>query len=83
MQRDDFLLVLAVVLVGLSLFGLIVTLSKFTGYSTIETGTANLSVESQTNINFSIASINWGAGRVTQGQTFATLDSEGTVTATP
>ncbi len=48
------------------------------GFAT-STGTANLTVESSLEINFTTTSINWQSGKVDTGKTYAVLDSEGTV----
>ena len=79
MEQDNLFLIVAIILVGISLFSLFVTIGKFTGY-VADTGTANLTVESQTSVNFSIDVINWGSGRIDVGETSATLDSEGNIT---
>jgi len=77
MQRDDIFLIVAIIIVGFSFFNLVATIGKMTGY-VADTGTANLTVESQLSINFTTDTINWGSGRVDYGETSATLDSEGT-----
>jgi hypothetical protein len=74
MEKVDFIFIFAVFILTISLFVLFITVSRFTGYAT---GTANLTIESQTAINFTTASINWGSGKVTQGFSSATISSNG------
>jgi hypothetical protein len=78
MQKDNFILIIAIVVVALALFNLTFNLTKFTGYVS-DTGDVNLTVETATSINFSNSAINWGAGKVNVGETNATLDTEGSV----
>jgi hypothetical protein len=84
MKREDivllavFLAMIAAV-VGLA-FTLYSTKGGISGYATgTSIGSANLTVESAVEINFTNATINWGSGRVNTGKTYAILDSEGTV----
>jgi hypothetical protein len=46
---------------------------KLTGFAT--SGIVNISVESSASINFSVDTINWGSGRVTEGTDNATLNT--------
>ena len=78
MQRDNILLIVAVVAVGISLFNLVVTVSEFTGFAT-QVGSANLTIEQETSINFTTTMINWSSGKIDDGKTIAYLDSEGNV----
>lgn len=79
METVKFLFIIAVISVISAMVVLVYVFSGFTGYSITSTGTANLTVETQTMINFTTNSINWGSGKVTAGNTNATLDSEGHV----
>lgn len=73
-------MVIAVIAVVFSFINLVFVLTgtDITGRAT-DQGYANLTVSSLTSINFTVKDINWGSGMITQGQTIATLDSEGTV----
>ncbi len=76
-QANKLLFYFAIALLVVSLFIFFVNVNKFfkiTGKAT-GTGTANLTIESITNINFTTANINWGSGSVTAGQANATLDT--------
>ena len=84
MTENNTVLVLAVLAViaslaaaGFSYYSLSES-PKVLGFAT-STGTANLTVDSSLEINFTDASINWGAGKVDTNKGFAILDSEGTV----
>ncbi len=84
-KRDSLIVILAIVAVvvsvaaaGLTYFSIVDLTSRISGYAT---GTANLSVETTAQINFTNATLNWGSGRVNAGGTAAALSSEfGTVT---
>ena len=76
-QASKFLYYFAIALLIVSLAVFFVNVDKFfriTGKAT-STGTANLTIESITNINFTTNNINWGSGAVTAGQANATLDT--------
>ena len=78
-QASKFLYYFIIVLIVISLAIFFVNIDKFfkiTGKAT-DTGTANLTIESMTNINFTTNNINWGSGAVTAGQTNATLNTAG------
>ncbi len=51
---------------------------RVAGFAT-SVGTANLTVESSLEINFTIFKIEWGSGKVETGKSYATLDTEGVV----
>jgi hypothetical protein len=77
---DNLLLIIAVIAVTVSIMGAGLTYNylnsfrnKLTGFAT--TGIVNLSVESVMSINFTTSIINWGSGRVNDGQANATLDT--------
>lgn len=72
-----FYFVLILFVISLAVF--FVNIDKFfkiTGKAT-GTGTANLTIESITNINFTTNNINWGSGAVTAGYSNATLNTAG------
>jgi hypothetical protein len=82
MKTNNILLVVAVIAVTMALFNLIIqfdNLREFTGFAT-DTGTANLTIVSQASIEFTTNIINWGSGAVDEAPTYATINSEGTVT---
>lgn len=83
MKTDNLILTIAIVAVFVSIVGAGLTYNyinsfknKITGYATT-TGKINLTVESAAAINFSTSEINWGSGRVTAGQSSATLNTAG------
>lgn len=80
MKTDNVLLIVAVIAVVVSIVGAGMTYNyinafrnKMTGLAT--SGWVNLTVEESAALNFTTNSINWGSGRVTNGQTNATLDT--------
>ena len=83
MKADDVLLgvaIAAVVVVGIvfSVYFFLPLPFHFqwlTGYGVSDTATINLTVESSLAINFTTDIINWGSGRVTGGNTNATLNT--------
>lgn len=82
MEKVDFLVVIAIIVVCIALAGLVVTVKKvgnMTGAAT-DTATATFDIESAASIQFVVNSIAWGNGAVDEGPTFAIIDSEGTVT---
>jgi hypothetical protein len=86
MKTDNFLLIVAVIAVAISVLGAGLTYNyltsfrnKLTGFAT-DTGTVNLSVESTVAINFTTDIINWGSGQVNAGQANATLNTAGGAT---
>ena len=88
MKTDSLLLIVAMVAAFVSLAAAGFTYYSiesykntwFTGFAT-STGTANLTVESTADINFTNGFLNWSSGRVNQGAANATLDTAlGTVT---
>lgn len=87
MSENNVVIVVAVLAViaslaaaGLSYYTALTGQNLISGLATsTSTGTANLTIESAIQINFSINSINWGSGRVNAGKDYAVLDSDGTV----
>jgi hypothetical protein len=85
MENNNFLIVIAIVAVGMALLNLGITINKvgdiksLTGYAT-DTGTLNFTIEAAAAVVFVTDNINWGSGKVTEGEISATLDSEGNVT---
>ncbi len=78
---ENILLILAIAAVVVSIIGAGITYNYLTAFKNrltgfgIQTGTINLTVESSVEVNFSTSNINWSSGRVTSGQTFATLNT--------
>ncbi|MBU1135891.1 MAG: hypothetical protein KJ559_00055 [Nanoarchaeota archaeon] len=66
--------VVAVLVAFLNLSVFIYKIGKITGHAA-DTGVANLTVEAEVNVNFTTDSIEWGSGKVTAGQTSATLNT--------
>ncbi|RMD45657.1 hypothetical protein D6829_01675 [Candidatus Pacearchaeota archaeon] len=68
-----------------SIFVIVISLAvigvKLTGHAT-DTGTINLTVQSNVAINFTIDNINWSTGKVSAGKDHATLDTTGSGTVT-
>jgi len=81
MEDNNFLLTLAVVAVIVSVvaagFTYLSIASLSARISGFAIGTANLTVESQASINFTTATIDWGSGKVNDGQTIAHLTTVG------
>ena len=83
MKNNNFLMIIAIIAVGMALLNLGITINKIrdikslTGYAT---GTLNFTIESAAAVVFITDNIDWGAGRVTEGEDAATIDSEGTMT---
>ena len=84
MDNDNFLLVVAVVAVAVSLiatgftyFSIANLVSQISGFAT-STAQANLTVESTAAINFTTNFISWGSGRVNPGSSSASLTTLGT-----
>ena len=81
MNSDRSLITIAAVVMAVALFSAGFTYysvnnlreSILTGFAT--TGLANLTVETNANINFTIDTINWESGRVNPGEDNATLDT--------
>lgn len=79
MKTNTLLAVCAVVAMIVALVNISVTLvkvSQVTGYATA-TGTVNLTILQIVEINMSNGSIEWGHGRVSSGQSNATLNTNG------
>ena len=80
MESENLLLVILVIAVIVSAFGVIVSFNSlvsknlWTGMA-LQSGTLNVSVESGLVINFTTDNINWGSGKVNVGATNATLDT--------
>lgn len=87
MKSDNLLLIIAVVAVVVSIFATGFTYfsianlaEQITGYAT--QATANLTVETLAQVNFTNFSIAWGSGRVNPGATAASLITTGAGTVT-
>ena len=87
MADDNLILAVAVIAViaslaaaGFSYYSVVSQGPRIVGYaSESSTGTANLTVETAVEINFSVNVIDWGSGKVDTGETNAVIDSENTV----
>ncbi|MFW6311739.1 MAG: hypothetical protein ACOC1K_05835 [Nanoarchaeota archaeon] len=86
-KNYDWVLIVAIALLVVALANFIFVLKdvaeyrKFTGYD-VETGKANLSVESEANIAFFVNGTDWGSGRVNNSEDdYANLTTEGDVYA--
>lgn len=85
MTENSNLMVIAVLAVIASLaaagfsYYATVNQSKITGYGTTSTGTTQLSVTSSVDINFSVASVNFGSGKVNTSALYAVLQTGTTV----
>jgi len=82
MKTINILMVIAVISVTLMAINLIIQfdeVKKLTGFAT-DTGTANLTIASQASVEFTTSVINWGTGAVDELPTYATINSENTVT---
>ncbi|NCO11848.1 hypothetical protein CO038_03450 [Candidatus Pacearchaeota archaeon CG_4_9_14_0_2_um_filter_39_13] len=81
MNDSNLLLGLAVIAVVVSViaagFTYLSIASLTTKISGLAIGTANLTVETQASINFTTAVVNWGSGKVNDGQTQAHLSTVG------
>ena len=81
MKTENILLTTAIIAVIISIIGAGITYnsmtafkSKLTGFAT-EGGMVNLTIESRVSINFTTDMINWSAGSVDEGQSYALLDT--------
>ena len=83
-KNNSLLTIIAIIAVGLALTNLGITINKvgdireITGFATAG-GTANLSIITLASVSFNVSNIDWGAGSVDEGPSFATMDSEGAV----
>ena len=78
-KDSNFLFYFSVVLLVVAVGVFFLNVSRYTNVTGNVVGTANLTIESRTSINFSTANLTWGRGSVTPGQTVATLSSSGGV----
>lgn len=81
METDNLLMIVAIVAVVVAVIGAGITYNSvttfkqwMTGFATT-TGEINLTVEESISINFTTDSIEWGSGRVDDGETSATLNT--------
>ena len=74
-QASKLLFYFAIALLVVSLIVFFVNIDKFFKITGKAIGTANLTIESVTNINFTTNNINWGSGSVSSGQASATLNT--------
>ncbi len=78
-QTSKLLFYFAIVLLVVSLVVFFVNVNKFFKITGKATGTANLTIVSVVNINFTISNISFGSGSVTLGSNNATIDTLGNV----
>lgn len=84
MKKIDTLVLIAVIAILFAAFNLIIQfdrIKELTGFAT-DTGTANLTIESLANVNFTTDNINWGSGYVNSTEDSATLNTEGVMNGT-
>jgi hypothetical protein len=74
-EANKFLFYFSVLLLAVSLVVFFFNVSRMVNITGKVTGTANLSIETVTSINFTTSNINWGSGMVTSGSTNATLNT--------
>ena len=85
MRQSDMVLLVAFLAVLVALANVVIVFQKvddiqrIVGYATETTGTANLSIQSNVDINFSDNIIDWGSGTHNSDVDNATLVSNGTV----
>jgi len=80
-NTTKFLMVVAILAVAISLISFISNYASYksSGFVSVDTAKANLTIESKIDINFTVDGVNWGTGyvNVTDGLTNATLNTEG------
>ncbi|MBU0894013.1 MAG: hypothetical protein KKF48_02465 [Nanoarchaeota archaeon] len=87
MKNTNILMIVAIVAVAFALFNLVITINKvgdiktITGYAELQdTGVADVNIESNLVIVFTIDTLDWGAGHVdTPIYKYAVLDTTGTM----
>ena len=87
MKATDALMFVAVVAVALASINLIITINKIGDFKSLtgfmaDTGTANLTIQSNIQIKFNLSNINWGSGYVSTGNETAELNTEGFMNGT-
>lgn len=86
MKLTDLLMIVAVIAVVFASVNLMITVNKIKDIKSLtgfvaSIGTANLTIETSANVNFTTNNIDWGSGMVDVGETLAYLDTKaGTVT---
>lgn len=78
MKANKILLFIVAIALIFTIGNLILNKNRITGEAT-DTGEANLTILSAASIEFTVNSIEWGAGAVYENSTNATLNSEGVV----
>jgi hypothetical protein len=85
-SATKFLMVVAILAVAISLISFISNYASYraSGFASVDTGTANLTILSKIDINFTVWEVNWGTGyvNVTDGEVNATLNTEGVMEGT-
>ncbi len=87
MKSTDLLMIVAIAAVALATLNLIITVNKIGDYKTLsgfatDTGVANLTIQSNAQINFTTENITWGTGYVPIGETECELNTEGVMNCT-
>ncbi|MGD9276422.1 MAG: hypothetical protein PVJ67_04570 [Candidatus Pacearchaeota archaeon] len=87
MKTTDALMLVAVVAVALSTVNLIITVNKIGDFKILsgfvtDTGVANLTIQSNVNVNFTTANITWGTGYVNSTLPSAELTTQGIMNGT-
>ena len=87
MKATDALMLVAVVAVALASINLIITINKIGDFKALtgfmaDTGTANLTIQSNIQIKFNLSNINWGSGYVSTGNETAELNTLGVMNGT-
>ena len=75
--KNNLLFYLALILLIVAVVVFFLNISQVVNLTGKAIGTANLTVESITEINFTTNNIDWGSGAVTSGQSSATLNTAG------
>lgn len=86
-NNSDFLIIGAIILLGISIITFSYTLfnltqsDSITGFATTDTGNVSLDVSGAASIEFTVDTIDWGSGAVntSAGATYALLNTAGTV----
>ncbi|MFH1787747.1 MAG: hypothetical protein ABH811_03080 [archaeon] len=87
MKTTEMLIIVAIVAVALASINLMITINKVGDFKTLvgfatDTGVANLTIQSDVNINFTRDNLSWGTGYVTTGQTECEMTSQGLMNCT-
>jgi hypothetical protein len=87
MKSTELLMFVAIIAVALASINLIITINRIgdfkalTGFMT-DTGVANLTIQSNINVNFTKDNVSWGTGYVTTAQTECEMTTQGIMNCT-